>query len=543
MKEKINRRGVLKASTLLAFAPLAKTFLGSSLLASDNTLEESFKGWDSKKAFSIDPATFKYLTSVDKRYLSYNIEMVEIVGGKFWAPYKDLDSKITSTNLSHDNSNLYKALKPLDLQNEKLRMLASSLGKTYVRVSGTWANTIYFQDDDKPKLKSPPKGFENVLTRKEWKGVIDFIKATNSKLVTSFAISSGTRDKDGIWTPKEAIKIANYTKKLGGKIAAAEFFNEPNLLSVSGAPKGYNAQSFANDIAVFTKFVKANLPRMITLGPGCVGEGGALPANMSELSSKDLLSAKPNPKFDAFSYHYYGAASMRCVGEGKEGGTSLKDALSFTWLDKSEHVARFYSKLRDEFMPKAPLWVTETADSACGGNPWASTFYDTFRFLNQLGSLAKAGVKVVMHNTLCASEYGLLDYETYEPRPNYYAALLWQKLMGEKVYEVDIKEPSLRIYAHSLKGTTQGRVMMIINPTERIHTFDFKKAGEIYVLAPSPYHSNDPYKTMQNGQVSLNGVPLGLKDDKLLELKGSPLKAGRISILPYAISFISFKDI
>ena len=38
-----------------------------------------------------------------------------------------------------------------------------------------------------------------------------------------------------------------------------------------------------------------------------------------------------------------------------------------------------------------------------------------------------------MHNTLAASDYALLDDHTYAPRPNYWAALLWRRLMGTTV--------------------------------------------------------------------------------------------------------------
>ena len=74
---------------------------------------------------------------------------------------------------------------------------------------------------------------------------------------------------------------------------------------------------------------------------------------------------------------------------------------------------------------------TETADAACGGNPWAATFLDTFRYLDQLGRLAKQGVQVVAHNTLAASDYGLLDEHTFAPRPNYWGALLWRRLESD----------------------------------------------------------------------------------------------------------------
>src|SRR4051812_46261418 len=59
------------------------------------------------------------------------------------------------------------------------------------------------------------------------------------------------------------------------------------------------------------------------------------------------------------------------------------------------------------FEPGKDLCITETADAACGGNPWASTFLDTFRYLIGHASLAQRGVKVIMHNTLAASDYGL----------------------------------------------------------------------------------------------------------------------------------------
>ena len=47
------------------------------------------------------------------------------------------------------------------------------------------------------------------------------------------------------------------------------------------------------------------------------------------------------------------------------------------------------------------MWNTETAQAACGGSPWASTFLDSFRYLNQNAAFWRSkGFKVVLHNTL-----------------------------------------------------------------------------------------------------------------------------------------------
>src|SRR5262249_43481891 len=142
----------------------------------------------------------------------------------------------------------------------RLRKLAAALGAVYLRVSGTWANSTYFHNSDDPAPQKPPEGFGGVLTRAQWKGVVDFARAVDAKLVTSFAMSAGTRDASGAWTPEQARQLLDYTKSIGGKIVAAEFMNEPTFAAMGGAPKGYDAAAYARDFAVFRPFIKKAAP-------------------------------------------------------------------------------------------------------------------------------------------------------------------------------------------------------------------------------------------------------------------------------------------
>src|SRR3954447_9647651 len=138
----------------------------------------------------VNLSEMRHIGSVDERFQSYNVEMVEIVGGEFWRPYKSMDSlpssnAASSYDVSQKNEQMYRKLPPINLADKKLLNLAKGLAPAYVRVSGTWANGIYFQDDDKPQMTKAPEGFVNTLTRSECKGVVDFLKATNGKLNTS----------------------------------------------------------------------------------------------------------------------------------------------------------------------------------------------------------------------------------------------------------------------------------------------------------------------------------------------------------------------
>ena len=71
------------------------------------------------------------------------------------------------------------------------------------------------------------------------------------------------------------------------------------------------------------------------------------------------------------------------------GGTTTDAALTHDWLTRTDRDEAFYAALRDRLAPGKPIWLTETGETACGGDPWASDFIDSFRYLYQLGSLAK----------------------------------------------------------------------------------------------------------------------------------------------------------
>lgn len=497
------------------------------------------------KPVTIAPEAMPAIATVDVRYQSYNVEMAEVVGGKFWKPYARSDkgagnakpaadgSRPTSTAFQiGQNPTMFEARPPVDLSNARLRKLAAALGPVYVRVSGTWANSVFFQDSDAPAPATPPKGFESVLTRGEWKGVVDFAHAVNAKIMTSFAISDGVRDAADGWTPDQARRFLAYTKSVGGNIAAAEFFNEPSFAAMGGAPPGYDAADYARDFAVFRQFARATAPDMQIVGPGSVGEGIRLmPGPL--LKTADLLAAYPRPVFDVFSYHSYAAASERCAALGKGVvGTTEAAALSEQWLSRPDRINAFYEDLRDRFEPNRLVWITETADAACGGNPWAATFLDGFRYLDQLGRLAQRGVQVVFHNTLASSDYGLIDQDTLTPRPNYWAALLWRRLMGPTVVDPGPFPPGLHLYAQCLRDHPGGVVLLAINTNRtEAESLDLPMPADRYTLTA---------EKLEDARVRLNGHELTLAaNGEFPSLEGERIPAGQIGLAPASITFLA----
>ncbi|MCP3729913.1 hypothetical protein M9978_05655 [Sphingomonas sp. MG17] len=462
------------------------------------------------------------IAEVDRRYQSYNIEMVQVTGGRFWAPY------------GGPAGETHRYLPPVDLASPRLRALASHLAPAYLRVSGTWANSTYVALEGEV-VATPPPGFGQVLTGSQWRGVIDFAKAADAPIVTSFTASAGARDRNGQWTSTQADRLLRLTQAVGGRLHAAEFINEPSLVVPGGLPRDYGSAAYARDFAVFAKWANKRAPDMLLLGPGNLGEETVDPGIAAKLMApggamkSELLLAATGPRLDAVSWHFYGAVSPRCGGGN---GLSSRDAaLTPEWLDRTLIEADAMTVLRDRLAPGKPLWLTETAQAACGGSPWAAGFRDTFRYLNQLGALAQRGVKVVIHNTLAASEYGLADPATLEPRPNYWGAVLWRRIMGPVVLASPAGvQGKLRSFAHCAPAMNGGVGLLLINAGESEQVFRAGAAGERWIMTAA---------NLDTGQVSVNGVPPALSPDGSITGLGAARFVDEIAVPARSVVFAS----
>jgi hypothetical protein len=471
---------------------------------------------------TIDVRTLAAVGQVSERFLSYNIEMVELTGGRFWRPY------------GSQGTDRYEYRAPIDLANPRLRKLAAALAPSYVRYSGSWANATWFTEADTAPAKAPA-GFDTVLTGRQWRGALAFARASDARIVTSFATSAGTHDDHGVWQPDNAARWLAYTRRMGGTISATEFGNEPNMLSLLKPPAGYTLADYRRDYGVFVRWLRRASPGTLLLAPGAAELGEPIRTQSKRApgggmaEATDLLTAA-EPRPDAVSFHFYGSASERC------GGAFLKrseaDARSPEWLSTIDAGIARTAALRDRFAHGAPLWNTESAETVCGGNRIASTFADTFRFVDQLARSARQGVQVFIHNTLAASDYGMLEEHTYAPRPDYWAALLWKHLVGTRVLDAPAGAKGLNVYGHCLKGTKGGVVLIAINlDAAAVRAISVGRPALTYSLAQG---STGP------GSAALNEHDLLLgTGDRLPVLSGRREAGATIALKPASVMFIA----
>ena len=482
------------------------------------------------------------LRQMDERLVSYNVEMTEVTGGTFWKAYTDAQVDGTEefpvikdwTNMG----NLQQWYDPIDTKNPRLIKLAKELGTAWIRVSGTWANKTYYDFEGKYTDGTVPEGFQNVLTKDQWLSLLDFVKAVDGKLLVSIANCPGIHAADEPMPFDQADLLFRTSKEYGVPISAAEFTNEPNLIALSGLPKGYTAADHARDHDLFGAWLKENYPECLFVGPCTVGDinlfgslegaGGGMAAGFQMVTTVQLLGDY-NSKMDVFSYHYYNGVSERGAAMG--GHWPYAACLTEQYLEVAGNCARQYVARRDKYVPGGQMWVTESGDAGCGGNTWASTYADVPRTLNELGDFSTVTDGVIFHNTLASSDYGFLKHGTFEPRPNYFAVLLWNRLMGKTVYASgeEIREGA-HVYAHSRKDGKDGYVYLIINNSQESTTVELPREAEAYVLTGE--------NGLRSRRMCLNGKALILgNDDALPELSGEFVPAGKTELPAGACAF------
>ena len=494
---------------------------------------------------TLNPQELTVIRRIDPALTSYNIEMTEITGGTFWKAYTPeqvagIEDYIETESLSNPTS-MHEYFPPIDLSGERIRVLAKALGPVWVRTSGTWATKTYYDFDGHTGGKVP-EGFQSVLTKAQWDGVLDFVKAVEGKLLISVANCSGVHNEDGTWNSEQAKLLFDYSIEYGVPVAAAEFMNEPNLLAMSGAPEGYTLEEFCRDQDAFFRFVKENYPEVLLIGPAATCDS---PENLDDMpnGSADVLASLPiistrdimkttEVMPDIISYHYYNGVSERGAAMG--GHWDPKDAATEKFLEVCVDTCSIYLPIRDKYCPGTPLWVTESGEAACGGSTWASTYLDVIRTLNEFGRFGTLTDGVIFHNTLASSDYGWLDHATHLPRPSYWATILWTRLMGTTVY--DTKEPlreGARVYAQSRKDGKDGKCYLIINNSEtEMTTVEVPVDGTIYTLAGKDANRRAMVMT-------LNGRDLELGENNILpDLSGEPVKAGAFELAPMTCAFL-----
>jgi len=471
-------------------------------------------------AVGVSVAGSSVVAHTSPRYVSFAVDLDQVTGGMFWS--------------QAPNARGNAPVARYDFGRRRLRLLAGALAPAYLRISGTAADETYYDLSANPRA-TPPAPYARVLTKTEWDGVNRFAQALGLEVVLGINAGPGPRDAAGTWLPDNARRLLQYTASKGYPLAAVEFGNEPNLLSLesSGLPPSYGAADYVRDLRTFDALRRSVVPHALLMGPGSYYDNAGSETPYADHAfgplASQVIPAAPGI-FGALTFHEYPATSTRCLGTGP--GVPAAP-LAPGYLDG---VLRAYDQLRAlgrASDPHAPIWYGEGASANCGGQQgYSNRFEATFWYLNALGALAQRGLYVFVRQTLSGSDYGLIDDATLTPNPDYWAALLWHRLMGTSIVRPRLTHAParLRVYAACRRGGP-GTTLLALN-LDRGHRVAVSLASGTAASRAQLYLVTAP--RLLGRAVLLNGRPLRTGPGGTVPILHPAQLAGSSFVLPPA---------
>lgn len=288
-----------------------------------------------------------------------------------------------------------------------------------------------------------------------------------------------------------------YTARKRFPVRAWELGNEVNAYPIThGFRNRVRASRYVEDFARFSRLVRKLHPGALAVGPAsavipAIGEPNSIIPALGRSAAM-----RPN---DVMSWHYYPQQSSR--GRFANRRASERMLLEPRHLDSVRKQARRIVKIARG----RQVWMTETGHALYGGEPGLSdTYLSSIWWLDQLGLLAREGVSRVFRQSLVGSDYGLIDQNSFEPRPDYYASFLWKRLMGNSVFRaplVEGQDGKIRAYHHTSakKSRTHCLLLVSLHDAKSLITV----AGSIrsrYII--------EPVGGIRSSRIALNGVPV-----------------------------------
>ncbi len=419
---------------------------------------------------------------VDPRYLSFSVDTSEVVGGLWWS-----DGGETPTT-------------PFDFTRPALMQLTAPLAPAFLRIGGTAADQVYY-DIPGPTLTTAPPGYAYLFTQAQYDAMVGFAVDAGLDVLFTLNAGPGPRDAGLAWEPENAQALVDYSVVNGAPVKVWELGNEVNAYPLELNLNGVTGAVYARDLLTARALIDAVAPGTFLAGPASafwpqVGEiNPILPGFLAaDADAGGLL-------VDVVTWHYYPQQSTRCpVAVVPATPTAMLEVQN---LDGVTAWSAQVAALLAQDAPHAQAWISETGNAQCGGQAGVSnTFASSFWWLDQLGLLARQSVPVQVRQTLSGADYGLLD-DQLNPRPDYWASLLWKQLMGTRVLDVTGAPETLRAYAHCAAGGGGAVSLLAINLASTAITPVFSGLGG---------HTVDEYvitaATLTSTGVSLNGAPL-----------------------------------
>ncbi|XP_033322197.2 heparanase [Megalopta genalis] len=438
------------------------------------------------------------------------------------------------------DTSLLRHIQNLPIENEKFVNLARHLAPAYVRIGGTSADCLFFNQTMQiinETAISPVDGDDIsnfTITDVDFTNLYNF--ATKSKLRMIFDLNVLIRDANNAWDDVNARTIISFAKENYMKLDW-QLGNEPNSF-YHVFNRRVNATQLANDYYQLRLLLnRLGYNASILVGPEVnrVGESNHFGENYAEMF---LKNDKNSVNYVTWHQYYLNGREAKIA--------DFLNIATFNYL--SEQIKSMQQAIASSGN-NILMWLSETSTAFGGGAPELSDrFVAGFLWLDKLGYSASTGVNAVTRQSLFGNNYAMIG-PNLVPNPDWWVSVVYKHFVSERVLKLTpanvVSLEGVRLYAHC----TPKKALINRVPAITIYGININKVPSLIIIRGIVpildknakifvYALTSDY--LQSKDIKMNGKTLKLQPDGSLPPFPPVIlePTGSIELPPYSMVYM-----
>jgi hypothetical protein len=226
------------------------------------------------------------------------------------------------------------------------------------------------------------------------------------------------------------------------------------------------------------------------------------------------------------------------------------NVLNHSFLDNTREIARNVVSAIRAINSTVEIWAGEIGphnggrfpNPNCAANRVCGRFGSSLWYADAMASVAREGYAAFQRQDFIGADYGLANYTSFVPMPDFWLLFLWQRLVGSTVLDARNGKgvPSTRAYAYCQRAVSAHVVLVLLN----------LDAADSCVSLPADLvaGSNFTQWTLTGGDsgvesasVLLNGALLALDaNGKVPPAEGIQGTGAIATLAPVSVTFIAY---
>jgi heparanase 1 len=217
---------------------------------------------------------------------------------------------------------------------------------------------------------------------------------------------------------------------------------------------------FGKDLKTFRAMVDTESPGNIVAAPGDY----FLPFPfLGDLNFTKNLLKESLGEIDLLTWHLYATQSDRCPISPFP--STFEMLFSTAVINNSRKMAQY---VKEASGGAVPVMNGESASCQCGGQTGVSVVMaDALWWADWIGIMAEEGTSSIVRQTLVGSDYGMLDMDTFDPRPAFLVYVMHRRMAERLRLATDADRQEIKAHGYCSAETPGAVSAVLINPSAK----------------------------------------------------------------------------